>query len=314
MNERQGQLLRVMVWLLAGGLFLSGCHTVEWPGLMGKKTFFSFEVTADMREFAGPQYQSSQYFKGVCEAIQQIGKGAFMVSPGDIDPPKYVSDTIREVLGEEYMWYPGVGNHEAETAEDMAWLRGWGSRNAAGFTRAGPPNAEETNYSFEYCNAHFVVLNQYYDGLCDTGTDGDISPALYQWLEEDLQAADKPFLFVFGHEPIVSVPDADSGRHRHQGDNLDAHPRNNHCFQQLLRKYDVTAYLCGHTHDFSYAKINGLWQLDAGHARGVGDIEAPSTFLKVFVGHDKCWVDVYRLKLDERKGTLYPLTRTIVLD
>jgi hypothetical protein len=31
----------------------------------------------------------------------------------------------------------------------------------------------------------------------------------------------------------------------------------------------VTAYICGHTHNASIAKINGLWQFDAGHARGI---------------------------------------------
>ena len=80
---------------------------------------FSFDVTCDMRKFAGPDYQTSQYFMGVCEAIREIGKGAFMVSPGDIDPPWQVSETINKILDEDYYWYPVVGNHEAETPEDM---------------------------------------------------------------------------------------------------------------------------------------------------------------------------------------------------
>jgi hypothetical protein len=88
-----------------------------------KNTVFSFIVTADMGGFAGPEYQSSKYFLGTCEAVRKFGKGSFMVGQGDIDPPYHVLDTIKKVLGIDYLWYPVVGNHEAETPEDMAWLR-----------------------------------------------------------------------------------------------------------------------------------------------------------------------------------------------
>lgn len=298
------------MWLLAALLLLPGCITAEQKRLPAKDTLFSFDVTADMREFADPNHQSPQYFRGACEAIRDIGKGAFMVSPGDIDPPQYVSDMIKQVLGNEYIWYPVVGNHESETPEDMAWLRDWGKKDIPNLVRKGPKNCEQTTYSFDYKNAHFVVLNQYYDGLSDVGTDGDICDGLYQWLRGDLEKTSRPHIFVFGHEPIVSIPDADNGRHRHKGDNLDAHPENNHRFQLLLRKHNVTAYINGHTHNFSYAKINGLWQIDAGHCRGLGDKEVPSSFLKIWVGTNSCWVDVYR---DDANGGPYSLTRTIVL-
>jgi len=306
------------MWLLVTILLLTGCTTVEQKRLSTKDAVFSFDVAADMRQFAGPQYQSSQYFMGTCEAIRDVGKGAFMVCPGDIDPPQDVHDTIKKVLGSEYTWYPVVGNHEAETPEDMQWLRRWGREDIPNLIRRGPENGEETTYSFDFENAHFVVINQYYDGQSDTtceapackDTDGDICKSLYEWLKNDLEANSKPFIFVFGHEPIVSIPDYHNGRHRHKGDNLDAHPENSHRFQMLLRKHKVTAYFCGHTHDFSFAKINGLWQLDAAHCRGIGDKGARSTFLKVWVGRNNCWVDAYR---DDGNGGPYSLTRTIIL-
>jgi len=213
-------------------------------------------------------------------------------------------------LGKQYCWYPVVGNHEAETPEDMAWLRKWGRGKIPYLVRRGPENCEETTYCFDFKNAHFVVLNQYYDGQSDVGTDGDVCDALYQWLEDDLEANRKPFIFVFGHEPMISIPDADNGRYRHQGDSLDAHPENNHRFQRLLRRHKVTAYINGHTHNFSFAKINGLWQLDAGHCRGIGDKGARSTFLKIRIDENNCRVDVYR---DDANGGAYSLTRTIEL-
>ena len=234
-----------------------------------------------------------------------------MISPGDIDPPQNVLYTIKKILGKDYIWYPVVGNHEAETPEDMAWLRAWGKKNIPFLTRKGPENGRETTYSFDFKNAHFVVINQYYDGKSDTGTDGDIPTPLFDWLAEDLAGNSKPFVFVFGHEPFVSIPDIDNGRYRHKEDSLEAHPKNSHRFWQLLRSYRITAFICGHTHNLSLSKINGIWQLDAGHSRGIGDTGAPSTFLKILVGEKACRVNVYR---DDGNGGAYTLTHTIVLD
>jgi predicted phosphodiesterase len=259
------------------------------------KYIFSFDITADMRQYTDGKYLTPEYFKGVCLAIAKTGKGAFMVSPGDIDPPEPVYNIVNNVLGPDYPWYPVVGNHESETPDDMRWLRKYGEEKLLDHVNPGPQNCRETTYSFDYKNSHMVVINEYYDGKSDTGTNGDISDALYNWIKDDLNKNKKPFIFVFGHEPFVSLPDVDNGRHRHKGDNLDDHPKNSHRFAQLLRQRRVTAYINGHTHNFSYAKINGIWQIDAGHARGIADSGAPSTFLKVYVGSNNSWIEAYRL-------------------
>jgi hypothetical protein len=150
---------------------------------------FTFAVTADMREFAGPgAYDSSQYFRGAIEAIAAHGPGAFMVSPGDIDPPANVMWTITQTLGTGYPWYPVVGNHETETPADMAWLRAFDY----GPVNPGPSGCPQTTYSFDYGNAHFVMLNEYCDAAGDTVTDGDIPDHLYNWLVADLQATAQP--------------------------------------------------------------------------------------------------------------------------
>lgn len=301
-NRRQQWLITL---LLAVGV-LVGCNMTSTDD-----DSYAFVVTVDMRQYAGPEFESSQYFQGACEAIREVGKGAFMISPGDIDPPWNVRYTLDKVLGTDYLWYPVVGNHEAETPEDMAWLRDWGQGTIPNLVSKGPPNSEETTYSFDYQNTHFVVLNQYYDGNSDTGTNGDITDPLYEWLKADLEANGQPLTFVFGHDPIVSIPDADNGRHRHTDDCLNAYPQNNHRFHALLLEHDVRAFFCGHTHGYSAALINGLWQIDAGHARGLGDTKARSTFLRVRVNGDNVGVDVYR---DDANGGPYQLTRTVVLD
>ena len=88
-------------------------------------------------------------------------------------------------------------------------------------------------------------------------------------MENDLAANKKKYTFVFGHEPMIAMPDMDNGRIRHQDDSLNKYQKNSYHFHQLLRRFDVTAYICGHTHNTSVAKINDVWQIDVGHARGI---------------------------------------------
>ena len=298
---------------------LVGAVGPSWAGerSVPETNGFSFVVAADMRVFTGEKYDTEKHFYGACEAIRQAGPGALLVSPGDIDQPWNSLETIRKVFGKEYPWIPVVGNHEIRKTKDMEWLREWGRTEVpkmVDIVSRGPEHGETTTYSFDYANAHFVVLNEYYDGKSDTAANGDIATPLYEWLKEDLEKNNKPFIFVFGHEPILAMPDCDSGTIRHRGDSLDGHPKNDHRFRALLAKHRVTAYICGHTHCFSYANINGVWQLDAGHARGfekqTGGQALRSTFLKVRVGRERCRVDVYRAAPG---GWPYALTRTIGL-
>ncbi|HMA61267.1 MAG TPA: metallophosphoesterase, partial [bacterium] len=96
-----------------------------------------------------------------------------------------------------------------------------------------------------------------------------VVPELLEWLEDDLKNTDKPYIFVAAHEPLVAMPDLNSGRIRHQDDSMNKYPKSSFRFHQLMVKYNVSAYFCGHTHGASIAKINGLWQIDGGHARGI---------------------------------------------
>jgi hypothetical protein len=228
-----------------------------------------FIVAADMRNFAHPD-KGTTHFSGACEAIKEVGAGAFMISPGDLDvyPPSAVRDLIDATIGEDYPWYAVLGNHDPESPSTMEYLRRY-SLKVPNVVNRGPKGCEETTYSFDWGDTHFVVLNQYFDGETDWGLKGEMVPELLDWLEEDLAATGKSRIFVFGHEPIMPMPDMDNGRIRHQGDSLDEDPENAFALHQMLLKHGVDAYFCGHTHNTSYAKINGLWQLDPGHARGI---------------------------------------------
>ena len=228
-----------------------------------------FIVAADMRNFAADG-EWSKNFSGACEAAKEIGAGAFMISPGDldVDPPSAVREMIDRVLGKDYPWYPVLGNHDPESPSSMRYLRDY-SMTVPNVVNRGPKGCEATTFSFDWADTHFVVLNQYFDGVNDWGLEGDMVPELLEWLAADLAATTKRHIFVFGHEPLIPMPDMDNGRIRHQGDSLDEDPESAFAFYQLMLQHGVDAYFCGHTHNTSYAKINGLWQIDAGHARGL---------------------------------------------
>jgi predicted phosphodiesterase len=273
------RMLYVLLVLLA--VCASGCsskHALE----------FSFIAVSDMRCYTPPEYAGPEYFAGVCQAIRKAGAGAFIIVAGDLDPPDMVRDTIDNVLGKEYPWYPVIGNHDLEKLKNMAYLR---SCNTGGdilphIVNAGPSGAVETCYSFDYGDAHFVAINEYYDGISDIVGDGDVVDALYEWLADDLRSTKKTIIFVIGHEPTIIIPDMESGRLRHQHSSLNKYGEKNHRFWQLLKKHGVVAYICGHTHGASVAKLNGVWQIDTGHSRGKGDSGAKSTFVKFHIDSD----------------------------
>ncbi len=271
---------------------------------------FSFAITADMQGRSGPgSNDSSVYFRGVCEKIDSLGESAFMVSPGDLDPPSNVDWTVNEYLGSDYLWYPAAGNHDEETPSDMTWLRAhnYDPNGAAPphIINTGPSNCVETTDSFDYGNGHFVVLNEYYNGSSDTGTDGDVVDALYDWLMADPSATDKPHIFVFGHEPAYPQPDADNGVLRHLGDSLDKYPANRDRFWSLLEDSQVTAYICGHTHCYSSVQFDGVWQVNTGHSQGIGYTVTRNTFIMIHVLDDAVTFETYR---DNYNGGPYLLT------
>ena len=283
---------------------------LELRGQESRDDAFTFAITADMRSYSGPGHDSSQYFRGACEAIAARGGGAFMVSPGDIDPPNDVRWTITSTLGATYTWYPVVGNHELPGAgqesysgSNMDLLRSYDY----GAVNPGPAGCPETTYSFDYQTAHFVVLNEYCDSGGDTVTSGNVPDHLYDWLVADLSATDRTHIFVFGHEPAYPQPDADNGRVRHVGDSLDQYPAHRDRFWNLLRDEGVVAYICGHTHNYSAIEVDGVWQLDAGHARGKGDTGARSTFIMVNVDASGVTFKTYR---DDANGGSYALAHT----
>lgn len=254
-----------------------------------------FTATADQRGF------DAIYDQLLTQMVAKIGgQGAFQVSPGDIDPPANLRLRIDARIGPTAIWYPGVGNHEEETAADMTWLRAEYNTGNAGRLPLknstlgnGPTGCVETTYAWDYGNSHCIMLNEYWNGGTaagsDVASDGDIVSQLYAWLAADLAATTKPIIFVFGHEPAYPL-------YRHIGDSLDAHVANRDAFWNLLESDTrVKAYICGHTHYYSkYQKPSGrVWQIDVGDAGNDTDSNG-KTFLDVVVSDTQVQFNVWR--------------------
>jgi 3',5'-cyclic AMP phosphodiesterase CpdA len=267
-------------------VLVSGCASQE----------LTFVVTSDIHESTQPENGTPARFKAVAEAIRSVGPGDFMVTSGDMVYAESVRATLDAILGRQYPWYPAPGNHDIEKPENMAWLREYnaGGRKLPHIVRSGPPGAVETCYSFDYGNAHFVAVNEYFDGQRDDMKGGDVSDALYRWLAEDLSANRKPIVFVIGHEPYLALVDMDTGQLRHRGDSLDANEANQRRFWSLLRKHHVTAFICGHTHCVSVTKFNGVWQLNCGRSPEPGNPNKSAGFLRIRIDSDRVYCDVYR--------------------
>lgn len=247
-----------------------GRPSVAAPG----ETSFRFTVTSD------PHQQPANYDQ-VLAAMQRHsgGQGSFQIAVGDLSDkpghtPQVLRDRIDARFGRDARWLGVMGNHDAEVAAKSAGMTWWREEFAAGRDgraplramaglRPGPRGCEETTYSWDEGNAHFVVLNLYWNGGTAPGDDatgeGDVVPALLTWLEQDLAANTKPFVFVFGHEPAFP-------QYRHVGDSLDLHPANRDAFWQLLSRHRVQAYFCGHVHRYFKERRDGVWQVCDGHA------------------------------------------------
>ena len=208
----------------------------------------------------------------------------------------------------KFPYFIALGNHDVDPEPEMtpeAKYQYWsntvgpnlpitlvGIRNF----KWGPSHTHDvrTTYSFDYQNAHFVIINQYHDDPTFPSDDpvGCIRDGLYNWVNDDLAATDKPIRFVFGHEPAWSYcsdlaeyggdacpkgsvdnqnppfrlrPYSSAGNWgeafgRHWGDSLE----DTRCpdgsrdrFWRMLAAHNVMAHFVGHTHTYGSRLVEG---------------------------------------------------------
>ena len=210
--------------------------------------------------YAGFQRDMNEVRDMICNPAPQFARPAFMIQTGDFDHTYQTDDIIKDKMGSSFVWYPVIGNHDL-SASDVSYVKNTIFPTLPNIVRQGPSGTQRTTYSFDYQNAHFVALNEYWNGSNETGTDGDIVPALRNWLANDLAQTDKQHIFVMGHEP--AYPEV-----RHVGDSLDKYPANRNAFWNVLKQYGVKSFHVGHTHYYKGKNYGGVWEVDAGACRG----------------------------------------------
>lgn len=169
-----------------------------------------------------------------------------------------------------------VGNHEIQNRFDETnFIRAFPD-----MPNNGPDDEKGLTYSFDYEKIHFVILNtNRWDYGDPKDTSDDKRDWRYikhlDWLENDfinaIQNGAKQIL-VFGHEPIFPV----GGHLRDCLPNLGKDLKlpldskrlfyfnNRNKFLNLLEKYNVSAYFCGHEHLYARQTVNGVMQIISG--------------------------------------------------
>ena len=176
-------------------------------------------------------------------------------------PAVVIVTKVDQYFGANFPWFGVVGNHDAETSNpDVLWLRNeYNNGNNVRTplkniftTRDGPVGSKETTYSWDYGNAHFIVLNCYWDGTTGANADsdnnlshgddsGDIKPALLTWLQEDLALTINPLsLSLFTNLPSLIIITSATV--------LTLTRTNRDAFWALLESDNVSAVFCGHPH------------------------------------------------------------------
>ncbi|MFL5805315.1 MAG: metallophosphoesterase [Roseiflexaceae bacterium] len=193
----------------------------------------------------GDSGDGSQDQKNVATRLMQVGAD-LVVHTGDM---VYDQATYKDFETKYFQIYkdllkttwlaPTMGNHDV-----------YKYNGSPSFVNVfnNPPNAtsaaeRELYYSFDYGDAHFVVLNNYY-GMTST------SSAQYTWLINDLAASNRYWKFVFFHEPAYAT---DSNQDPHDIAKIVQN------LVPLFEQYGVDIVFQGHWHYYERSKpiLNG---------------------------------------------------------
>ncbi|MEE9344539.1 MAG: metallophosphoesterase [Methylococcales bacterium] len=142
-----------------------------------------------------------------------------------------------EILQQSVLW-PALGNHDAFSSfaveQSGPYFQAFNIPTNA--EAGGAVSGTEVYYSFDYGNIHFICLDSYQSSRLPEGQ-------MLTWLESDLLANDKPWVFAFWHNPPYTKGSHDSDR---EGPEIDMRGR----VLPILENYGVDVVFAGHSHSY----------------------------------------------------------------
>ena len=183
--------------------------------------------TGDVTDLGGMRRLWNLFFKALGDYATST---PFFATIGNHDTWFTKTSSYPENDGNLYFDYhfnhPNNGGTAALDAEQLAGIN---NQNLIYLTQ----NADETIYSYNYGDVHFISLNS---GSYDNYNDSALLRAQYDWLKADLEAnKDAKWIILFQHQPVY---------HR-LGGNQD---RGNGIYSDLIEEYGVDLVIQGHSH------------------------------------------------------------------
>lgn len=144
-----------------------------------------------------------------------------------------------------------LGNHDIRIGQGAGYLQ------ALSLPTNGPPGLEERNYSFDYGNAHFVVLdaNAFVPDSSTAYTNAAAQrPLIVSWLTNDLHSTTQLWKFAIYHHPPYTS-EGDHGEY----DLMKT------LISPVLERYGVQVAFQGHNHMYERINpINGVYYFTVG--------------------------------------------------
>jgi hypothetical protein len=171
-------------------------------------------------------------------------------------------DIYADILRHTPVW-PTLGNHEAissrSSSETGPYYEAYSLPGDG--TAGGVASGTEAYYSFDYGNAHFIVLNS---------QDVSRAPgsAMFTWLESDLSATDQEWQLAYFHHPPYTHGSHDSDRELQ-------HIEMREVALPILEAHGVDVVMGGHSHIYERSFLaQGAYDTPttaAGHIVDPGD-------------------------------------------
>lgn len=148
---------------------------------------------------------------------------------------------------------PTIGNHEIRTQQGSNYL------NALSLPMNGPPGEEKRNYSFDYGNIHFVMIdgNTFEENYETTYSNAPSRrPGVISWLTNDLHNTTQTWKIASFHQPPYTS----------RGSHPDTAPMKEF-ISPILEQYGVQIAFQGHNHFYERINpINGVHYFTVGSA------------------------------------------------